>query len=80
MNTNRETAQVPGKRSKTFGDHLKAALPWIGGAIAIGSAAVGANSMYNNSKPPKSFGTFDPEDKLFGDHSYTPKHDSYWDD
>lgn len=42
MNTTRgQTAQVPGQRSKTFGDHLKAALPYLGAAEAIGGAYYG---------------------------------------
>ena len=48
MNSTRgETAQVPGQRSKTIGDHLKAALPYIGTALAIGGAAYGANKYMN---------------------------------
>lgn len=43
MNTARGvTAQVPGKRSKTIGDHIKSALPWLGGALALGAAGAGA--------------------------------------
>jgi hypothetical protein len=42
MNTTRvQTAQVPGKRSKTIGDHVKSALPWLGGALALGAAGAG---------------------------------------
>jgi hypothetical protein len=51
MNTTRgQTAQVPGQRSKTFGDHLKAALPWIGTAAAIGGLAYGFNKYDQNHK------------------------------
>jgi hypothetical protein len=54
MNTARgETAQVPGQRSKTIGDHIKTALPWIGGALALGAAGYGAyqgNLSYQNSR------------------------------
>lgn len=50
MNTTRgQTAQVPGQRSKTFGDHLKAALPYLGAAAAIGGAYYGY-SNYDESK------------------------------
>jgi F0F1-type ATP synthase membrane subunit c/vacuolar-type H+-ATPase subunit K len=50
MNTTRgETAQVPGQRSKTFGDHLKAALPYLGAALAVGGAAYGANKYMQGS-------------------------------
>jgi hypothetical protein len=54
MNTT--TAQVPGQRSKTFGDRLKAALPYLGAAAAIGGAVYGYN-QYDQSHKFKPLST-----------------------